>query len=200
VLFDLLLTELLADLVERLDGLWVVSKLSNVTSVGLSLTLSRTRGSSMVARFSRGERRQWPKSGPPTYSTNPPNSSLRAVRTSSSSSTDSVQKSAEAIGVLCEYMRTIEERYQLIASALRAQSEGNGGESADGIQAEKDIVMLCGMSVPDIKHADIRYSNDSGRRRSRTLSSSMSTAIGYNSSPWSWPSIMYAVHLQLYGR
>ena len=90
-------------------------------------------------------------------------------------------------------MRTIEERYQLIASALRAQSKGNGGESANGVQAEKDIVMLCGMSVPDIQHAVV-CANGSERRRCRTLSSSMSTAIGYNSSPWSWPSMMYSIH------
>jgi len=101
----------------------------------------------MVARFSRGERRQWPKSGPPTYSTKPPSSSLRAVRTSSSSSTDSIAGSVVAIEAVCEIVRTVEERYKLIASALRAQSKGNGGESADGIQAEKDIVMLGGMSI-----------------------------------------------------
>ena len=97
-------------------------------------------------------------------------------------------------------VHTIEERYQLIASALRAQSESNGGESADGVQAEKDIVMLCGMSVPDIQRAGICCFSESKRRRFRTLSSSMSTAIGYNSSPWSWPSMMYAMHLQSYGR
>ena len=174
----------------------MVSNAVTVVSIGLSLTLSRTRGSSMVARFSRGERRQWPKSGPPTYSTKPPSSSLRAVRTSSSSSTDSSKGSAEAIEAVCESVRTIEERYQLIASALRAQSESNGGESANGIQAEKDVVMLCGMSVPDIQPAGICCSSGSERRRFRTLSSSMSTAIGYNSSPWSWPSMLYAVHLQ----
>jgi hypothetical protein len=44
-------------------------------------------------------------------------------------------------------VRTIEERYQLIAGALRAQSEGDGGESANGVQTEKDIVVLCRMSV-----------------------------------------------------
>ena len=175
----------------------MISNVTTVISIGLSLTLSRTRGSSMVARFSRGERRQWPKSGPPTYSTKPPNSSLRAVRTSSSSSTDSTKRSAEAIEAVYECVRTIKERYQLIASALRAQSESNGGESANGIQAEKDVVMLCGMSVPDIQPAGIICcSSESKRRRFRTLSSSMSTAIGYNSSPWSWPSMVYAMHLQ----
>nr|POE88132.1 hypothetical protein CFP56_11361 [Quercus suber] len=55
----------------------------------LLLTLSRTRGSSIVAKFSSGERSTCPKSGPPTYSTKPPSSSLSAVSTSSSSSTDS---------------------------------------------------------------------------------------------------------------
>jgi hypothetical protein len=46
------------------------------------------------------------------------------------------------IGFVWKDRRTIEERYQLITSALRAQSEGNGGESANRVQAEKNIVML----------------------------------------------------------
>jgi len=96
----------------------------------------------MVARFSRGERRQWPKSGPPTYSTKPPNSSLKAVRTSSSSSTDSVRESVIANASACGCMRTVQERNQLIASALRTQCEGDGGESTNGVQAKKDVVML----------------------------------------------------------
>lgn len=54
-------------------------------------TFSRTRGSSIAARFSRGDKRTWPNSGPPTYSTKFPSSSLKAVRTSSSSSTDSAE-------------------------------------------------------------------------------------------------------------
>ena len=53
------------------------------------LTLSRTKGSSIAARFSRGDKRTCPHSGPPTYWTKLPSSSLKAVRTSSSSSTDS---------------------------------------------------------------------------------------------------------------
>jgi hypothetical protein len=96
----------------------------------------------MVARFSRGERRQWPKSGPPTYSTNPPNSSLKAVRTSSSSSTDSARESVLDNAKPCECMRTVQERDQLIAGALRTQCEGDGRESTNSVQAEKDIVML----------------------------------------------------------
>lgn len=58
-------------------------------------TFSRTSGSSIAARFSRGESRTCPHSGPPTYSTKVPSSSLRAVRTSSSSSTDSRDLSVE---------------------------------------------------------------------------------------------------------
>ena len=45
-----------------------------------------------------------------------------------------------------DYVRTIKERYQLVASALRAQSKGDGRESTDGVQAEEDIVMLCCVS------------------------------------------------------
>ena len=96
----------------------------------------------MVARFSRGERRQWPWSGPPTYSTKPPNSSLKAVRTSSSSSTDSAKESVLANAKSCKCMRTVQEGNQLIASALRTQCEGDGGESTNSVQTEKDVVML----------------------------------------------------------
>ena len=103
----------------------------------------------MVARFSRGERRQWPKLGPPTYSTKPPNSSLKAVRTSSSSSTDSAKESVLANAKSRGCMRTVQERDQLIAGALRTQCEGDGGESANGIEAKENIVMLRRMLVGD---------------------------------------------------
>ena len=39
-------------------------------------------------------------------------------------------------------MRTVQEGNQLITGALRTQCEGDGGESTNGVQAEKDIVML----------------------------------------------------------
>ena len=52
-------------------------------------TLSRTSGSSIAAKFSSGDNSTCPYTGPPTYSTKLPSSSLRAVRTSSSSSTES---------------------------------------------------------------------------------------------------------------
>jgi hypothetical protein len=90
VLFDLLGRELVADFVEGLHGLrGPLVGCMNEEDATLH-TLSRTRGSSMVARFSKGERSTCPYSGPPTYSTKLPSSSDRAVRTSSSSSTDSV--------------------------------------------------------------------------------------------------------------
>lgn len=39
-------------------------------------------------------------------------------------------------------MRTIQEGYQLLASALRTKCESNGRESANSVQAEEDIVVL----------------------------------------------------------
>ena len=91
VLLDLLARELVADFVEGFDGLADVN-VRCVHVLGSFLTLSRTSGSSMPARFSRGETSTCPYSGPPTYSTKLPSSSLRAVSTSSSSSTDSAPR------------------------------------------------------------------------------------------------------------
>ena len=90
MLFYLLLRELCANLVERFDGLQSMLARPILLLSHLCVTLSLTSGSSMAARFSRGERSTWPCCGPPTYSTKLPSSSLSAVRTSSSSSTDSI--------------------------------------------------------------------------------------------------------------
>lgn len=123
----------------------------------MARTLSRTTGSSMAARFSRGDRRTWPHAGPPTYSMKVPSSALRATRTSSSSSTLSVggkpcQRWARGVGRLsvtrhggrggAGSRRTIEKGNQLHAGALGAQGEGNGREAVDGVEAELDIVVL----------------------------------------------------------
>lgn len=84
-------------------------------------TLSLTRGSSIAARFSRGAKRQWPCSGPPTYSMKFPSSSANAVKTSSSSSTES------GSGSVLEHQsrrreQTIQKWYQLISCSFRTQS------------------------------------------------------------------------------
>lgn len=121
-------------------------------------TLSRTTGSSIAARFSRGDRRTWPHAGPPTYSMKVPSSSLRATSTSSSSSTLSVGgKPWSAVGTGggqaerhpsgeggggAGSRRTIEKGDQLDAGALGAQGEGNGREAVDGVEPEDDIVVL----------------------------------------------------------
>ena len=38
--------------------------------------------------------------------------------------------------------RTIEERDKLLASALSAEGECDGGEAVDGVQSEQDIIVL----------------------------------------------------------
>lgn len=112
----------------------------------------------MEARFSRGDKRTWPNSGPPTYSMNPPSSSLRATRTSSSSSTDSVRRvlasgsgngSSYQIGGIrgARSRLTIEEGDELIAGALGAQGKGDGREAVDGIEAKQDIIVLGKLSA-----------------------------------------------------
>ena len=88
VLLDLLLRELLADFVQGLDSLVGLAR-AGYGHGKYARTFSLTSGSSIAAKFSSGERSTCPYSGPPTYSTNLPNSSLKAVSTSSSSSTDS---------------------------------------------------------------------------------------------------------------
>ena len=49
----------------------------------------------MAAKFSKGDRSSCAYSEPPTYSTKLPSSSLKAVRTSSSSSTESARKARQ---------------------------------------------------------------------------------------------------------
>lgn len=61
VFFDLLRREVGTNLVEGFDGLPVISRRSwRAVSEGTSITLSRTTGSSMAARFSSGDNRTWP--------------------------------------------------------------------------------------------------------------------------------------------
>jgi hypothetical protein len=124
----------------------------------MARTLSRTTGSSMAARFSRGDRSTWPHGGPPTYSMKVPSSSLSATSTSSSSSTLSAggkpcqrwarkggagwtSPAGEGGGGAGSRL-TVEKGNQLHAGALGAQGEGNGRETVDGVKAEDDIVVL----------------------------------------------------------
>lgn len=134
----------------------------------------------MAARFSKGDRRTWAYSGPPTYSTKPPSSSLRAVSTSSSSSTDSTGALVKLgptmpCPELCGEL-TIKERYELISCAFGTKGEGDGRQATNGIQSEQDIIVLLGRRLvcEEGKGYEAEYWP--------TLSSSMSTAIGYSSS------------------
>ena len=106
-------------------------------------TFSRTSGSSIAARFSRGDRSTCACSGPPTYSTNLPSSSLNAVSTSSSSSTDSVYFVSPHVSlVVCKRKPTVEEGYQLISCALSAQCKSYGVETVNCVQSQDHIVVL----------------------------------------------------------
>lgn len=98
----------------------------------------------MPAKFSSGEMSTWPYSGPPTYSTKLPSSSLRAVRTSSSSSTDSADGHQHVCaGPRWEVLRrTIEEGYQLIPRPLSSKGQGNGRQAADRVQSQQDVIVL----------------------------------------------------------
>lgn len=93
ILFDLLFGQLLADFVEGFDGLVHFVSINHSSKVNHDTipTFSLTTGSSMAAKFSSGERSTCPYSGPPTYSMKLPSSSLNAVKTSSSSSTESAR-------------------------------------------------------------------------------------------------------------
>jgi len=99
----------------------------------------------MAARFSSGDNNTWPYSGPPTYSTKFPSSSLNAVRTSSSSSTDS-SASVRYVGQLPSPLtiprHTVQEWDQFVPCPLRAKSQRDCGQSMDGIQSQEDIVVL----------------------------------------------------------
>lgn len=107
-------------------------------------TLSLTTGSSMAAKFSRGESRTCPKDGPPTYSTKLPSSSLSATKTSSSSSTDSVEEQdnkrlemrphdGDGADTWAKHRLTVEEGYELVPCALGAESKGNGRKTVYGV-------------------------------------------------------------------
>lgn len=119
-------------------------------------TFSRTSGSSIAARFSRGESSTCACSGPPTYSTNLPNSSLNAVRTSSSSSTDSAQ-----------------------CVSVYAYNESSNTD----IPSRKGISSSRVRSAPSARAMVLRRWIALSRRiTSSCFSSSMRTAIGYSSS------------------
>lgn len=141
VVFDLLWRELFANFVERFNGLSRTILLGKTCLLkprgnfkhDAPRTLSRTNGSSIAARFSRGDRSTCAYSGPPTYSTKFPSSSLRAVRTSSSSSTESNNNPLENEGLKRNQartkgkleLRTIKERNQFITCSLWTESKGN---------------------------------------------------------------------------
>lgn len=82
----------------------------------------------------------------------PPSSSLRATRTSSSSSTDSAGECVStrvAVTIEANYLgrgkfgkRTVEERDKLVSRALGAESEGNGREAVNSIQTEENVIVL----------------------------------------------------------
>jgi hypothetical protein len=105
-------------------------------------TFSRTSGSSIAARFSRGERSTCACSGPPTYSTNLPSSSLSAVSTSSSSSTDSAAHVSLHPPPARPRALTVQEGDELLSCSLRAQGKSYRVEAVDGIQSQNDIVVL----------------------------------------------------------
>ena len=89
-----------------------------------------------------------------------PSSSLKATRTSSSSSTDSafgeLARAIEWYIIVLFYFDflgllgagrgrlTIKKRDELLTGALRAKGEGDGGEPVDGIQTEQNIIVLFG--------------------------------------------------------
>jgi len=96
-------------------------------------TLSRTSGSSIAAKFSSGDNSTCPYSGPPTYSTKLPNSSLRAVRTSSSSSTESASmllglSCSAAVGHESTYHQGMESIHLLYALDRGQEQSSTGGE------------------------------------------------------------------------
>jgi hypothetical protein len=106
-------------------------------------TFSRTSGSSIAARFSRGESSTWANSGPPTKSTNLPNSSLNCVRTSSSSSTDSATcVSPFRTLASIQSLHTVQERYKLLPRPFSAQREGYGVQALDRIQSQHNVIVL----------------------------------------------------------
>lgn len=106
-----------------------------------------------------------------------PSSSLRATRTSSSSSTDSVfQSEIVQVYVIMGGSRTVEEGDELLSSAFGTQGQSDGGETSDGIEAEDDIVVLYSRSVlcPELFHMAMEALGWGPH----TFSSSMSTAMG----------------------
>jgi hypothetical protein len=105
-------------------------------------TFSRTSGSSIAARFSRGERSTCACSGPPTYSTNLPSSSLSAVSTSSSSSTDSAARVSSRPRPARRRALTVQEGDELLPRSLRAEGKSYRVQAVNGVQAQDDIVVL----------------------------------------------------------
>ena len=152
MLFDLFVGQLRADLVERFDRLdtFQPESGSNRITVEFAIhfrpTLSLTNGSSIAARFSSGERSTCPYSGPPTYSTKFPNSSLNAVNTSSSSSTESnaipVRKRDRALGRGTWGRLTVKEWDKLVSRSLGTQGQGDGRKTVDCTQTKNNIIML----------------------------------------------------------
>ena len=112
----------------------------------------------------------------------PPSSSLRATKTSSSSSTDSVWST---VRVCCcragtqTLQLTIEKGNKLLAGALGAESKGNSREPVDGVETEEDVVVLGMWSAPVDQAGQPRAIIVIGHR---TFSSSIRTAMGYSSS------------------
>lgn len=146
MLFDLFFGQLLADLAEGFDRLpHHQRECLNKNRNHRAPTFSRTNGSSMAARFSRGERRTCPNSGPPTYSVKSPSSSLSAVRTSSSSSTESGTVHVRRLHAIDEILLrplTIKEWNELIASSLGTEGQRDSREAVNGIKAEENIIVL----------------------------------------------------------
>lgn len=107
-----------------------------------------------------------------------PSSSLRATKTSSSSSTDSAM---DALGDDAKLeaggrgQLTIEERDELFSRALGTEGEGDGGEAVNSVESEQDVIVLGGTKLAGPRRGE-------GGKERLTLSSSMSTAMGYSSS------------------
>ena len=132
VFFDLCRRQLLTDLIQGLNCLYMRSVLG-LCHKNDDQTLSRTSGSSIAAKFSSGDNSTCPYSGPPTYSTKLPNSSLRAVRTSSSSSTESASlllglSCSAAVGHESTYHQGMESIHLLYALDRGQAQSSTGGE------------------------------------------------------------------------
>jgi hypothetical protein len=81
-------------------------------------------------------------------------------------------------------LHTIKKGNQFISGTLGSQGESDGGKAVDSVKPEKDIVVL--LTGQRLGRCNIYHAQE------RTLSSSMSTAIGYSSEVLSSSAMMYS--------